>query len=648
MADEFTALEKLDQVPDRDEFHDLEALDTKAASDTPPRGQFVPPAHPAAKIILGSPLSGTGEAALSAVTGGVGALGGGLTYLGTLAATGGNTEAAKSVQEDTQSALTYHPRTETGQRYAQNVGNVMSYLGPKEGEYVGDKLADAGHPLLGAAANTAIQALPMLLPLKAGRGAKGAVAPDMAPGTIFGDSGGAAAAAPDLAVLSPELRSSFEKAAQQGPLNREVVGRHIEADTLPVPMKLTEGQATQDPSLLSKEQNARGKNPELARVFNEQNGQLIDNLDEIRASASPNTVWQDHIQNGQTLVDAYKAADAPVKADINAKYEALRSAAGGEFPVDGAQFVSNADAALEQQLKSEFVPPSISGQLTKFRDGKRQMTYENFESLRTNLAAEARKADRSGDGNASHAISVVREALENLPLKDGAENLKPLADTARSAAKARFDRLREDPAYRAAVDDDAVAGEPSSLADNFVQKYVIKGKQSHLQKMRENLAEMPEANEVIAGGVLNYLKSKSGVNLYTNEGNFSQAGYNRALSEVMPKIGELLGPKAAEQVQALGNVSRYTQAQPRGSFVNNSNTFVASMADHAANVLEGVANVKAGGIPVGSYLRNKMSARGERKFVERATASGAGVSGGTARGAVRPTTNIGDLLRGKK
>jgi hypothetical protein len=467
---------------------------------------------------------------------------------------------------------------------------------------------------------------------------------DASPTAVFGDSMGAAAAAPNLQALSPELRTTLETAAREGTVKRDVATRHIEADTLPVKIRLTEGQATQDPVLLSKEQNARGKNPELARVFNEQNQQLIENLDEIRRTSSPNTVWQDHIQNGQTLIDAYKQADAPVRADINAKYQALRDAAGGDFPVDGQEFVRMADKSLEKQLKSEFVPSQIASQLAKFRDGK-QMTFENFESLRTNLAAEARKADRAGDGNAAQALSVVREQLENLPLKDGAADLKPLADEARAAAKARFDRLREDPAYRAAVDDDAAVGELSPLADQFVQKYVIKGKQAHIQKMRENLKDLPEANEVIAGGVLNYIKSKSGVNLYTNEGNFSQAGYNRALSEVMPKIDDLLDEATAEQVQKLGAVARYTQAQPRGSFVNNSNTFVSAAADHLASTLEGVANVTAGGIPVGTFARKGLQGRAERNFVRKATAPGAGIQGDKQPAWARQTTNLRDFLQ---
>jgi hypothetical protein len=477
----------------------------------------------------------------------------------------------------------------------------------------------------------AAEAIATVLPFLKGAAATRA-APEMSPGVAphepissFGKGTlSAAAASPDIAAASPEIRSVVEQAVREGRLDRDVAARHIEADSLPIKMRLSKGQAAQGPVQISIEQNARAKNPEYAHFFNEQNQNLIDNLDEIRRSAAPNVVGQDHIQNGQYLIDAYKAADEPIRAEISAKYKALEDANGGQFPVDGKSFVQAADAALAKKMKGRYVPTQVAGDLADLRDGG-PMSFENFENLRTNLAAEARKAERSGDGNAASAINIVRESLESLPMEGEAAKIKPLADAARTAAKARFDKLRADPAYRAAVDDDAAAGELSPLADDFISKYVVKGKAANIKTMRENLSADPVAGETIAAGALNYAKSKSGVNLYTNEGNFSQAGYNRALSELTPKLDFLLGKETAEQAQALGNVARYTQAQPRGAFVNNSNTFVAAAREHAANVLEGVANVKAGGLPVGTLVRNKLRQRSERKLLKEAISPGAGI-----------------------
>jgi hypothetical protein len=450
--------------------------------------------------------------------------------------------------------------------------------------------------------------------------------PDAAPDTIqVGKSAGASAADVNVRQLSPELRDVVTQAAKQGDLNPESFQRHVEADQLPIPIRLSRGQATQDVHLLSEEQNARAKDPAFAARFNEQNKALIENLDTVRQETSPTVVGNDHIQNGQTLVDAYKSMDEAARADISAKYKALEDANGGTFPVNGKAFVASADAALAKKMKGRYVPEQVKADLEDFRSGG-QMTFESFENLRTNLAAEARKAERSGDGNAASAINIVREHLESLPIEGEAAKIKPLADAARQAAKERFDRLRADPAYKAAAEDAVGVGEASPLADNFVERYVVKGKAAHIKKMREHLAGDDMAQETIAAGALNYLKRKAGVDLYTNDGNFSQAGYNKALNELLPKMNDLVPTETAETLQRIGSTARATQAQPRGSYVNNSNTFVAAAKEHMANAAEGMANVAFKGFPVGTIVRKKLGGRAERKFAEESLKPGAGVS----------------------
>jgi len=478
----------------------------------------------------------------------------------------------------------------------------------------GRKIAEAGE----AVSDATVRAVGGKVPPKP-------ITPDVNP--LEHESIGAAAAVPSqLKTASPELQAAVRAQAREGGVDRAALDRHLEADSLPIPMRLTEGMATQDPVQISHEHNRRGKDPEFAQRYQELNQQLIDNLDEIRREATPSVVGNDHIQNGQTLIDSYKAYDQTVREDINQKYQALRDANGGEFPVDGQAFVTQADTALKKAFKGRYVPPQVAADLEAIRSGEVAMNFEQFENLRTNLAAEARKADRAGDGNAAAAVNIVRESLESLPMTGESANLKPIADAARTAARARFERLRADPAYKAVAEDSVDMGEASPLADDFIHKYVVKGKSSNIDRMRESLQGDPTAGETITAGALNYLKSKSGVNLYTNEGNFSQAGYNRALSELTPKLNKLVGPHRAEQVQTLGNVARYTQAQPRGSFVNNSNTTVAA---HAANLAKGVAergvNAVLPGADLGTLAREKIETRSDKRFVREALKPGAGL-----------------------
>lgn len=597
--------------------------------------------------------AGRGETALQMGTGAAGSVVGGITGLGTVLAGQGADEAAEHVNW-WQQALTYQPRTAEGAASSEALGHAMeSGYNPLTwpGRY-GEEMADAGEELglppgvltalrMAPEASTAFLSAPGRVPAAARasvvedvQAARAGVPkalekvadleepPVVDVNPFERESMGAAAAVPSqLKSASPELQAEVRKAARTGGVDRDAFERQLRADSLGLP-PLTEGQATRDVSLISNELNRRGKDKAFADRFNKQNQAIIDKLDEFRQEAAPNVVGNDPVQSGQALIDLYKTHDEAVVADIGAKYKALRDANGGDFPVDGIAFVDAADAALKKNMKGRYVPAQIEADLAEFRDGG-PMTFEQFENLRTNLAAEGRKADRSGDGNAARAVSIVRDALESLP--GVPQELKGLADTARSAAKARHDRLRADPAYRAAADDSVAVGEASPLADTFVQQFVVKGKAANLKTMRDTLGNSADANELMAAGAMNYLKSKSGVDMYTNEGNFSQAGFNRALSELNPKLNTLVGPDGAEKLQALGEYARDTQFQPRGSFANNSNTFVAAAAEKAKSAAEGVANNAALGLPVGTWARQKIEARSSAKETERALRPGAGI-----------------------
>jgi hypothetical protein len=384
---------------------------------------------------------------------------------------------------------------------------------------------------------------------------------------------------------------------------------------------LTEGQATGDVIKLSNEQNRRGKDPMLAQRFNEQNGQLIENLGLIRDKAAPDVYGTKKIENSQGIIDAYKSMDLDRTANITKAYKALEDANGGQFPVDGIKLATNAETMLGKKLKTEFLPSSIKSQLERFKSGE-PMTFEQFEAMRTNLAAEIRKAERSGDGNAAQASSIVRQALEDLPMQgSAAASLKPLADSARSLAKQRFDMLKKDPAYKAAVDD-------SVPADKYIDKFVVNGVNKNINTMVENLGRDSPAHQHMAAGTVNWLKDKAGI--VDETGNFSQAGYNKALKQLddVQNLNMIFNQEAASQLKTLGNVARYTQAQPRGAFVNNSNTLVGSLAEKASNLaksgVEGGLNLAVPGLQLGTSVMEMRARRASEAETKKALETGAG------------------------
>jgi hypothetical protein len=525
----------------------------------------------AAEVAARHPLTfgvGLAENAASAVTGGAGSLADAVT----LAPPGTHDWA-------------YRPRTEAGKEYAAGAAAESANISRNyDAQFGTGPLATTLKeriPEAAAAIGTITGAaeVPKLL-----RGAPPGVAPSS---MDTQQSLSAAAASPNVTAATPELQGAVEAARTAGPINNDALSRHIEADSLPVPIRLTAGQARQDVVRLSNEQNARKAVTAYADRFNEQNGQLKQNLQAIRDEAGPDVFTTNPVEHGDTLISAYKAKDAAAQADITAKYQALKDANGGQFPVDGTAFANAADRALGANMKRPFLPSGIQSTLQDFRDGE-PMTFENFENLRTTLAAESRKAASSRDGNAAAAVNLVREQLESLPMSGEAAGGKALADQARAAAKARFDALRADPAYNAAVNE-------TVTPDRFVQKYIIGGSRDGVALMRQNLADNPVATQTMGVAALDHLRQQAGVSPM-GEGNFSQANFNKHLQAMDPKLKSLLSPKDAQTLETLGNVARYTQAQPRGSFVNNSNTTVSAATEAVKHVAEGVANAKTGGL----------------------------------------------------
>jgi hypothetical protein len=428
-----------------------------------------------------------------------------------------------------------------------------------------------------------------------------------------------AAAVPDataiqqaLSVATPELQ-----AALQGKKLDTSFIRHIEADSLPIPVRLTEGQATGDIIKMSNEQNRRGKDPELARRFNEQNGQLIENINEIRKNAAPDVFGTKTIENSQGIIDSYKTIDANLNQGINTKYQALRDAAGGKFPVDAPKLLQNIESKLQKELLSNEAPKGQFSELQRLAKDN-NMTFEDYLSLRRNLGEIART---STDGPTRKAAGYMIEELEKLPLQESAKKLKPLADEARKAARDRFQMLEKDPAFRAAVDD-------SVPADKFIDKFVINGVNKNINTMVQTLGKDSPAHQHMAAGTINWLRDKAGV--IDEKSNFSQKQYNAALKKLddVNNLHEIFNPEAASQLKTLGNVANYTQFQPRGAFVNNSNTLVGAMAQSAKNAfgktVEGSLNLAVPGVQLGTSLMEMRARRAAEAETQKALELGAG------------------------
>ena len=434
-------------------------------------------------------------------------------------------------------------------------------------------------------------------------------------------SGGAAASAIDVSKLAPETQAELAAIeSNRGTVNTNALTRVHDAETLPVRVSLTAGQASGDAGTISDEFNLKGQQGNaIGNRYVAQDQALQDNLTTMHREAAPTTVANDPIQNGQAIVDALKRYDAPKRAAITAAYQAAKDANGGDLQMDGSSFAAQAEAALKPQGKARFLPSSAQGIIDDVKASGGQMSLDDFEGYRTALANEARKASIAGDGNAAAAIGKVRDALENTP-PVGATSAaaKSLYDNARDMAKARFGEIDADPAYKAAVDDETPVGVQSDIADKFAGKYVLNGSKAALQRLRLKLDD--EGSQAVTSSAMNYLQDAAGL----SKGKFSNVGYNAGLTKLMPKASELLGEQdLIDNLQQLGRVSGYTQQLNRGTYANTSHTFVA---EKAAEIGEHAVNTAAHGLPVGTIARKFLANRHTATAVHEALKPGAGLA----------------------
>lgn len=454
--------------------------------------------------------------------------------------------------------------------------------------------------------------------------AKGAMVPRGTPGPFENSPqsmGAAKAVDPRLTSAAPELQQAVRQAAQDtgGAVNQMAYENHLDAD--PHGVQLMEGQATRDENQFSAEQNS--VHPDIKARISQQNVQMTDALDNIRREAAPGAVQNNPIENGQTTVDKLKAYDEPVVADIDKKYAAARAAsATGDLQMDGSSFVSDANAALKPQSKFRFLPATARGILDDVAGANGKMTLDDYQAYDTQLGNEIAKAKAAQDGNATFAIGKVKEALNRVkPVDAETSQAKELFDMARAAAKARFDELDADPAYQAAVSDASLSGvkrgQPSSLADKFLDKYALQAPKANLDRLMGKLDE--EGQQAVTSHALSTIRDKA----ISPNGQVSPHGYNGVMEKYGPKLDSLVAPETRESLESLGRVITNAKVPPPGHSVNYSKSgVVVNAAKGVGSELAGVA-VNAKTLGMGMPIIRGIA---DNAFAKRSLAPGAGLS----------------------
>ena len=442
------------------------------------------------------------------------------------------------------------------------------------------------------------------------------------PGAI--QSGGAAATT-NQAMLqeaigraSPELANEL-KGLRPEQINKPALENQLMADTLPVPVRLTKGQALQDPSLISFERNERGMKGELAQHYNEQNKALQENANLIKQKTGEGTFETDFVANSERAIEAFQQLNKDRQSSISDAYKSLEDLGAGKIEVDSKTFAQNAKSALTANEDIDFLPSTIKTKVDSYLEGK-PMNFAQYENLRTQIARETRKAQSAQDGNAVHALTLVRGELEKLPLIGETAEAKVVADQARSLAKQEFDLLdKTKPTYNKTYADIVNGGADSS---NFIPQVVFRSKNVDFAKALDMLSNNPDAVKQLRAGAMDYMIRES----TDKSGNFNTGKFTGFINnlDVNKKLTALFG-EDAQVLKDLAKTGQLIEARPRGSFVNESNTMVGALGQYAKGATEHGVNIAAKGLPIGTIGRQFLEKRSAKKQVKETLKPGAGV-----------------------
>lgn len=550
---------------------------------------------------------GTGEAALSTLTGmtggAVGMVGGTAKGLASAVMDGtyGTPEGAKSVEQAANAgaqALTYAPRTESGQDQAAAVGQAMQQVipvAPLAGQMVPAARAGQGAGQAVATARSAAQqALRARIEEAMARRASSGEAPT--PGTM----GSVGAAGTDIATL-----------------------RRQTAQELPVPIDLTKGQATRNFEQIRFEREM-AKDPtkgQQLRTFAEnQNARAIRNfdvfVDELGATKT------DPVAVGDTVTRALRDRAAADKTRIRVAYKDAEKAGAMEAPVSLQNVVTYLNEAapdaatapllstarnwakklgLAEEVDGHLVPANAKAGSTLMNSPKQGGGAVTLKTAETFRQAINRNTDFEPTNIRQATIlkGLIDEATEGL----GGEKYR----AARLLRRQYAERYENFGLARDLLNNKRGMSDAIVPAEKVFQKTILSAPMSDVKQIGRLLKSSGEPGRQawaeLQGAAIRHIKDEATKNVARDStGNqiISPAGLDKAVKQMdsAGKLDYMFGRKGAEQVRALNDLAKDIYTAPPGA-VNTSNT--ASVILAALDIAtSGVAGFP---LPVMSGLR---------------------------------------------
>ena len=537
---------------------------------------------------LPSWLKGGGEAALHTIASGISipasilaGIYGSLTSgkFGTQEGIRAGEAVAKRVQEKMQSAGT-QPTTEEGKSILEGLQSAFeaSKAPPIFPEGLGLRGERALAGIAGQGAKAQLQA-------QFG-GLKPKISIERAPSGL--QSGGAMAASNPViakanidsavAEASPQLQ---EHVKDQPPENVNLHALETRALEEKHGINLIKSQRLDDTAGYASAWNKRGTVKELGEHFGEQPVELSNAFEKSKLRHAPNIPsTADASELGQHEINALAEKDKIRNDAIKQAYRDLTDANGGNFPIDIGKVKENINTELSRNVKSRYLSSELKGDLEDFY---KNPTFENFEFIRSNLADEMRTAS---NGKARQAAYIARSELEKMPVfgEEGgspqAQQLKQLADKARSLYAERQRVIESNPAYKAAVKEasslEDVSQQGESLnAAKFHNKFVSSATPEAIRRMKSEIPADHIANEAMAFAELERAKNSIA---NPNATRIKADTFANFMRKNAPVLKEALPPEAMKDVLEIGLLSS-KMAKPEAGVFNYSNSYSALISD---------------------------------------------------------------------
>lgn len=360
-------------------------------------------------------------------------------------------------------------------------------------------------------------------------------------------------------------------------------------------IKGTKAQLSRDPTEWRDEKELAKLNSKLLSTHDGQHdqfGNIMRNaIDET--GASPNNTYS----KMDNVFGRLRESDKAAQSNVSQLYDDARGLSGNDAQLNHLRFIDQASRELEENGVGSFMKGDIKGVFKGMFDNPNfKLTHTKAEEINKILNARLRTTT---DGNERHALGIIKNNLQkevDTTIDDMAGTLgsgnsdgglaaaQGAWQTARDAARNRFQDIEATPALKAALD--------GKNPDKAFGKFVLKSDLKDLDSMVGQLKKAPEGDQSIAdiqGAVMEHFLGQA---TKSNSGAVSPHGLNKAIEDFgEDRMKVLFSPEQVNHIKEMKKVSDLLFQQPNGSPVNHSST-AATM-----KYLMGVTNL-LGRLPV--------------------------------------------------